>query len=208
MTQAAGAWTDRTQLEILRRLQIAKISGEKYFHPTNQISLQMWKTKLMKKDTFKTQSYDSPKHWWALSADIQICEETAPFSKFNKEKTKSPFTRTRISQLQPFAKDSSVHWFRTWGVSRFLTITAGSQYSQYGKNIGPGRSHQYRNCLTIDMGSASVLHLLPQFFESSTNNGCICFSEISQNKSNSVLSKQKTILKIVRSNNTRLCAGK
>ena len=41
MTQAAGAWTDRTQLEILRRLQIAKISGEKYFHPTNQISLQM-----------------------------------------------------------------------------------------------------------------------------------------------------------------------
>ena len=59
------------------------------------------------------------------------------------------------------------------------------------KNIGPGRSHQYRNCLTIDMGSASVLHLLPQFYESSTNNGCICFSEISQNKSNSVLSKQR-----------------
>ena len=76
------------------------------------------------------------------------------------------------------------------------------------KNIGPGRIHQYRNCLTIDMGSASVLHLLPQFYESSTNNGCICFSEISQNKSNSVLPKQKTILKIVRSNNTRLCAGK
>ena len=137
MTQAAGAWTDRTQLEILRRLQIAKISGEKYFHPTNQISLQMWKTKLMKKDAFKTQSYDSPKHWWALSADIQICEETAQFSKFKKEKAKTPFTRTRISQLQPFAKDSSVHWFRTRGVSRFLTIMAGSQYSQYGKKYRP-----------------------------------------------------------------------